>query len=482
MRREGETELGARLVQPERAGVRRVRRDAEANPLRERVRDLLSDALEPLRRGRLVRAEDLEVHDRPETQVGAGGGSRSAEAAVTDRRDPGAKALECAKPGACRHLLEADPPLSLHVQRDPRPEWKPVAEPRVDGVLEVGVRVDEAGKDHGLGKALALAELRRRADRSDAAVLSDRHCAVLDRRAFDRDDPVGRENPHEPSSRASSSSHGSSAGHLRSISTESQIDASNRRMSGTISIASDTGSTVGRSAAKMSRITYAYLRFWRKRVEVRMRRRTSASTKIGMRKRQPSTEQGHGDERHVVARPDLVVVELVVEVGQEVERSRQHDVVHEEDPHGEERGRKDDEHESDALEVRRDGRSEERPDLPEEHREHQAKRGDDADLHRSGERLRHPEGDKPLVIGKRIDEPLEDLPVEGEGEREGRDDREQAEDQPAAKLVEVLDEGGLLTMVEAAREPPSQGGLLGDAFPLGLFGGDAVRIRGRVGL
>jgi hypothetical protein len=36
--------------------------------------------------------------------------------------------------------------------------------------------------------------------------------------------------------------------------------------------------------------------------------------------------------------------------------------------------------------------------------------------------------------------------VEGEGEEERRDDRDERDDEPRAELVEVLDECGLLTV------------------------------------
>jgi hypothetical protein len=42
----------------------------------------------------------------------------------------------------------------------------------------------------------------------------------------------------------------------------------------------------------------------------------------------------------------------------------------------------------------------------------------------------------------------------------------------------VLDEGGLLTVVETAREPRTQRCLLRDGFPLGLLGGNGFGLRG----
>ena len=57
-----------------------------------------------------------------------------------------------------------DPALPLDVQRDPRPEREPVAEARIGRVLEVRVRVDEAGEDHRVREVLSRAELARRPD------------------------------------------------------------------------------------------------------------------------------------------------------------------------------------------------------------------------------------------------------------------------------------------------------------------------------
>ena len=57
-------------------------------------------------------------------------------------------------------------------------------------------------------------------------------------------------------------------------------------------------------------------------------------------------------------------------------------------------GRERDEDEDDALEVRLDGRREERPGLPEEHGQRDRERGDQADLDRGGERLGDAERDE----------------------------------------------------------------------------------------
>ena len=84
------------------------------------------------------------------------------------------------------------------MQRDPPGEPEPVAEARVDRVLEVRVRVHEAGHDRRVLEALALAEIRGAPDRDDPLAL-DRDRAVLDRRALDGQHPVGREDAHHGS-------------------------------------------------------------------------------------------------------------------------------------------------------------------------------------------------------------------------------------------------------------------------------------------
>ncbi len=84
--------------------------------------------------------------------------------------------------------------LALDVEADPVAEvGETVAEAGIDGVLEMGVRVDEAREDDRVGEAPALAELGRRPDRKDPAVL-DRHCSVRDGRTADGQHPVRREN------------------------------------------------------------------------------------------------------------------------------------------------------------------------------------------------------------------------------------------------------------------------------------------------
>ena len=67
----------------------------------------------------------------------------------TDRRDR-------------RHVVEVEHVLALNVHPDPGHERKPVAETRVDGVLEVRVRVHEAGDDHAARRGARPGRGRRR--------------------------------------------------------------------------------------------------------------------------------------------------------------------------------------------------------------------------------------------------------------------------------------------------------------------------------
>ena len=113
-------------------------------------RDAVPHRLETLADRLAGGAEDLEVDRSPEAEVGACGRGSAAEAAVADRRDTGAQALERTEAGDRLHVLEVDPRLALDMKADPVGEPEPVAEPCVYVVLEVRVRVHEAGEDHGV--------------------------------------------------------------------------------------------------------------------------------------------------------------------------------------------------------------------------------------------------------------------------------------------------------------------------------------------
>ena len=133
---------------------RRTRSDSVAG-------DPLAHRLEPLGDGVAALAEHLEVDRAAQAEVGTGRRRRAAEAAVADGRDARAQALERPQPGDVLHVLDLDARLALDVHADPVAEGQPVAEAGVDRVLEMGVRVDEAGDDGRVGVARALAELRR---------------------------------------------------------------------------------------------------------------------------------------------------------------------------------------------------------------------------------------------------------------------------------------------------------------------------------
>ena len=59
-----------------------------------------------------------------------------------------------------------------------------------------------------------------------------------------------------------------------------------------------------------------------------------------------------------------------------------------------------------------------------------------------------------LPLGRqRLDQPADQVPVEHEADHERNRERAQAEEQPLPQLVEMLDEGRLLTVVQATRKP-----------------------------
>ena len=192
VRRDGQPELEARPVERGRARVRRVRRDPEADAIGERGSDPLPVRLEA--RLEVIRpSEDLQVDDRSQPELVGGDCRRSGEACVRHRGHARGKALGGAKAGDRGHVLEVEPALSLHVQLEPRAEREPLAEAGVDRVLEVGVRVDEAGHDRALWEIVATVgrEVVSRADGQDQAV-ADGDTAALDRGSVDGQDPVGR--------------------------------------------------------------------------------------------------------------------------------------------------------------------------------------------------------------------------------------------------------------------------------------------------
>src|SRR5262249_48655521 len=86
VRRGRQAELRARPEDVGRRRERRVRRDAGADVLGEAAREALAVGPEPRQGGGRVGAEDLDVDDRPEPEVGAGLRRGTAVAAVADRR------------------------------------------------------------------------------------------------------------------------------------------------------------------------------------------------------------------------------------------------------------------------------------------------------------------------------------------------------------------------------------------------------------
>ena len=135
-------------------------------------------------------------------------------------------------------------PLARDVEPEPVAEHAAVAEPRVDRVLEMRVRVDEARKDQ---RVVVVALGAARGDLDDAPVFPG-DVSVLQWRAVDREHPVGGDGRHVSTAvplvriRAL----------LRSRRTESQIEHSNRITSGSVSKKTVTGSTPGSATARQT--------------------------------------------------------------------------------------------------------------------------------------------------------------------------------------------------------------------------------------
>ena len=171
-------------------------RDSEAHTVGQRRPDPFAQLLEA-REGRRVPSEDLEIDDGAEARLRRRLRRGAYEAAVPDRRDPGAQALVRAVGRDRAHLVEVEQALARDVHADPRREREPVAEPGVHGVLEVGVAVDEPRDDHAALEALARPDVRRRPDVRDRSVVGDRDGAV----ARSGRPPPGRPSrPRAPSS------------------------------------------------------------------------------------------------------------------------------------------------------------------------------------------------------------------------------------------------------------------------------------------
>src|SRR5581483_420754 len=102
----------------------------------------------PPRRLRIAR-EHLEVDDRAEPEVGRRSRSVAGDAVVGGGGDPRGERLDDAEPRHGEHLLRLEAALALDVRADPGSERRAVSEARVDRVLEMRVRVDEARQDRG---------------------------------------------------------------------------------------------------------------------------------------------------------------------------------------------------------------------------------------------------------------------------------------------------------------------------------------------
>ena len=245
VRRNRQPELRACAVDGRRDAVGRVRGNAEHHPVVEVRRGARAKLFELRQRLVGIGPEHLEIGDAAEPQLVHRHGRRAAEAAVSDRRDPGAQALGGAEPCDRHVLVPTDPALSVSVQPDPLGEvGQRIPEAGIHRVLEVRVRIDERRDDHRVVVKRPPAELVGVADVGDASVL-DHYGPVLDRRALDRHDPISGENPvHGPVRLA-----GSIRAARRSTRTASQIDPSYKMISGMPSITVVTGSMPGSATA-----------------------------------------------------------------------------------------------------------------------------------------------------------------------------------------------------------------------------------------
>ena len=88
--------------------------------------------------------EHLEIDRCAQAELGGGGRAGAGEAVVGRGRDPGAQRVGDAAGGRSRPCPPAEAALALDMRPEPRPERSAVAEARVDRVLEMRVRVDEA--------------------------------------------------------------------------------------------------------------------------------------------------------------------------------------------------------------------------------------------------------------------------------------------------------------------------------------------------
>ena len=153
-----------------------------------------------------IGAEHLEVDRCTQAELGARHRGGAAVAAVADGGHTGREALRAPELRDVDVLVPADPRLALDVQGDPLGEVaETVTEASVHGVLEVRVRVDEAGNDHRIVVARAFAEIVGRADRGDQPVLDRRPRRPRSAGPRSGRTPVGGEDPVHGSVRLAAS-------------------------------------------------------------------------------------------------------------------------------------------------------------------------------------------------------------------------------------------------------------------------------------
>ena len=155
---------------------------------------------------------------------------------------------------------------------------------------------------------------------------------------------------------------------------------------------------------------------------------------------EPDGDKRQRGEAVVVRRADLNVVELVVEADEKRQRLRKHHDVREDDAEREQGPCERGEHAERDPGLRRGGRSQIRPQLPEDDRQHESERRTEADLDRGRERLGDAKSDELLVVGQGPREQLDQAGVNGERGREGREERDQADGETAAELAEMAGE------------------------------------------
>ena len=263
---------------------------------------------------------------------------------------------------------------------DPRHEREAVAEPRVDRVLDVRVRVDEARDDHAAVVALARRRALRPARRRRCVPSSPIATAPSAIGAPSTGTTQSAETTltgWRPPSRSGSGSASGSRRLVRSspkastgpgpqrlsISFDSQIEASKRISSGIVSNSERDGVDRREQDREGDHQDVAEPAVAAQLVVAEDADPDEGEDEDRHLEGEPAGEQDERGEREVVARPDLDVVERVVEVRQERDRGGQDDEVGEDDAEREEAGREHDESPQDALGGlrRRRGRGSPRP-------------------------------------------------------------------------------------------------------------------------